>query len=148
MTSDTAVFENHDRLFLTKILGVPRDLSGPTSKQRWIDNYAYRYDAGRVSLREFRFGGEGAGMGGIYNFAPFACQLVQSPYSHMDLCKRIPHDSAGIPANSSIVPGAFALYRRALLQLQLQLPNTIAHHHICKHHTTTPPSYTRRCHHY
>ena len=41
---DTAVFENHDRLFLRDILGVPRE-PGQTaaSNVRWVDNYAYRY---------------------------------------------------------------------------------------------------------
>jgi hypothetical protein len=106
MTNDTAVFENHDRLFLSNILGVPRDIHGVNATQRWVDNYAYRYDAGRVSLRGFRFGGEGGGMAGIFNFAPLACQLVQSPYSHMDLCGRIPHDAQALPPNVSIVPGS------------------------------------------
>ena len=44
--------------------------------------------------------------GGVYNFAPFACQLVQSTYSHMDLCGRIPHDAVVVPPNVSIVPGS------------------------------------------
>ena len=63
-TKDTAVFENHNRLFLSGILGVPRE-TGLTaaSRERWVDNYAYRYDGGRVSMKEFRFGGEGSGLG-------------------------------------------------------------------------------------
>jgi hypothetical protein len=122
MSNHTAVFENHDRLFLSRIVGVPRELNGAASEQRWVDNYAYRYDAGllcgwiitltgwiitvsplasplhpsllplfstcfagRVSFNEFRFGGEGHGLAGVYNFAPFACQLVHSNYSHLDL---------------------------------------------------------------
>lgn len=57
-------------------------------------------------MKQFRFGGEGSGLGGVYNFAPLACQLVQSTYSHMDLCGRIPHDAVVVPPNVSIVPGS------------------------------------------
>jgi hypothetical protein len=106
MRNDSAVFENHDRLFLSNVLGVPRDVGGAAARQRWVDNYAYRYDGGRVSMRGFRFGGEGAGMAAIYNFAPLACELVPSPYSHMDLCGRVPHGAPALPPNVSLVPGA------------------------------------------
>eukprot|EP00040_Diaphanoeca_grandis_P005372 m.32587 g.32587 ORF g.32587 m.32587 type:complete len:543 (+) comp16666_c1_seq2:178-1806(+) len=106
MTNNSAVFENHDRLFLSNILGVPRDLAGAPAQQRWVDNYAYRYDGGRVSMTQFRFGGEGKGMSGVYNFAPFACQEVISQYSHMALCGRIPHTATAVPPNTSIVPGS------------------------------------------
>ena len=56
-------------------------------------------------MRQFRFGGEGSGLGGVFNFAPFACQLVRSNYSHLDLCARLPHDATVLPPNVSIVPG-------------------------------------------
>ena len=106
MTNSTAVFENHDRLFLSNILAVPRETLGGGTQQRWVDNYAYRYDGGRVSLHQFRFGGEGNGLGGIYNFAPFACQLMQSLFSHMMTCGRVNQSVPTIPANVSIVPGS------------------------------------------
>ena len=44
-------------------------------------------------MHGFRFGGEGHGLGGVWNFAPFACDLVQSPYSHLTLCGRVPHNA-------------------------------------------------------
>ena len=104
---DSAVFENHDRLFLKDVLGVPRE-TGHTaaSRQRWVDNYAYRYDGGTLQMRRFRFGGEGSGLGGVFNFAPFACHLVRSNFSHLDLCGRIPHSATVAPPNTSIVPGS------------------------------------------
>ena len=103
MPNDTAVIENHDRLFASHVLGVPRESNGNASKQRWVDNYAFRLGAA-VTLRAFRFGGEGDGMGGVWNFAPFACQLVQSPYSHLDLCARVPHDAPSLPPDVHTVP--------------------------------------------
>ena len=71
-----------------------------------VDNYAYRSGGGTVVARAFRFGGEGNGMGGFWNFSPFACHLVRSPYSHLDLCERIPHNATALPPNTSVIPGS------------------------------------------
>ena len=104
---DSAVFENHDRLFLKDVLGVPRESGhSAASRQRWVDNYAYRSAGGGLQMRRFRFGGEGSGLGGVFNFAPFACHLVRSNFSHLDLCARIPHTAPRAPPNTSIVPGS------------------------------------------
>eukprot|EP00038_Savillea_parva_P013867 m.213055 g.213055 ORF g.213055 m.213055 type:complete len:572 (-) comp26353_c0_seq1:183-1898(-) len=97
MPNDTAVFENHDRLTLSNIVGVPREVNGPTSRQRWVDNYAFRLGGGTVIFDNFRFGGEGHGLGGVYNFVPFACNLTQSPFSHLDLCGRLAHNASSLP---------------------------------------------------
>lgn len=105
MPNDTAVIENHDRLWLSNVLGVPHEVRGAGSLQRWVDNYAFRSEGGRVSMRGFRFGGEGHGLGGVWNFAPFACDLVQSPYTHLTLCGRIPHNATSLPRSTTIVAG-------------------------------------------
>jgi len=105
MPNDTAVIENHDRLWMSNVLGVPHEARGPGSLQRWVDNYAFRSEGGRVSMRGFRFGGEGHGLGGVWNFAPFACDPVQSPYSHLELCGRIPHNATSLPKATTIVAG-------------------------------------------
>ncbi len=107
---DSAVFENHDRLFLSDILGVPRESGhSAAARQRWVDNYVYRSAQGRVGIRQFRFGGEGSGLGGVFNFAPFACQLVQSSFSHLDLCARIPHTATAVPPNVSLSMSAITI---------------------------------------
>lgn len=106
MPNNTAVIENHDRLWMSHVLGVPRETRGAASRQRWVDNYLYRSAGGRISMHAFRFGGEGGGLGGIWNFAPFACELVPSPYSHLELCARIPHNASTLPAATTVVPGA------------------------------------------
>ena len=105
MPNDTAVIENYDRLWMSNVLGVPREVRGGGSRQRWVDNYLFRAEGGRVSMRAFRFGGEGGGMAGIYNFAPFACELVPSPYSHLDVCATIPHNASSLPPNSTVLGG-------------------------------------------
>lgn len=105
MPDDTAVIENHDRLWMSNVLGVPHEVRGPASGQRWVDNYAFRSEGGRVSMRGFRFGGEGHGLGGVWNFAPFACDLVQSPYSHLTLCGRVPHNATVLPPDTHFVAG-------------------------------------------
>lgn len=106
MPNDTAVIENHDRLWLTNVLGVPREVRGASSRQRWVDNYLFRSAGGRLSMRAFRFGGEGSGLGGVWNFAPFACELVASPYSRLDICARIPHGATTLPKTTTILPGS------------------------------------------
>jgi len=86
---------------------VPHELRGPASEQRWIDNYAYRSGGGRISARAFRFGGEGYGLGAVWNFSPFACELVQSPYSHLNLCSRVPHNATlPLPPSVDVIPGS------------------------------------------
>ena len=55
MSNDTAVFENWDRLFLKRILGVPGFAYPPGSNVRWIDNHAYRLSGGWVHAKEVRF---------------------------------------------------------------------------------------------
>ena len=55
MSNDTAVFENWDRLFLKRILGVPGSAYPPGSNVRWIDNHAYRLSGGWVHAKEVRF---------------------------------------------------------------------------------------------
>jgi len=49
MPNDTAVIENHDRLFATNVLGVPHEERGPGSQQRWCAARALR----RNSRRQF-----------------------------------------------------------------------------------------------
>lgn len=107
MPNDTAVFENHDRMVLSHIVGVPREVLGPTTRQRWVDNYAFRLSGNGVALRDFRMGGEGNGLGGIYNFAPFTCILIQSPYSKLDLCGRIPLNASSLPNGTDTEPAGF-----------------------------------------
>jgi hypothetical protein len=101
MPNNTAVFENHDRMTLAHIVGVPQEVSGATTRQRWVDNYAFRLTGNGVMLRDFRMGGEGHGLGGIYNFAPFG------PYSGLDLCGRIPLNSTVLPNGTDIEPAGF-----------------------------------------
>ena len=57
-------------------------------------------------MRDFRFGGEGHGLGGVYNFAPFVCELTPSPYSHLNLCGRIPHNASALPDKTTLAPDA------------------------------------------
>ena len=57
-------------------------------------------------MRAFRFGGEGGGLGGVFNFAPFACELVPSPFSHLDICARVPHNATTLPNGTTILPGS------------------------------------------
>lgn len=58
--SNLAVLENHGVLTCRNIVGVP-NVSG--TDQRWIDNY------GTLSVRNFRFGGEGGGFTPVVNRA-------------------------------------------------------------------------------
>ena len=71
--TDKAIIENHGRLKVSNILGVPQNLlptkSCPSNstKQRWFDNYAHRVDGGMLTIRNFRFGGESMGITAIVN---------------------------------------------------------------------------------
>jgi hypothetical protein len=102
---DKAVIENHDKIFLRDIVGVPcnPNQSNKTDRQssgRWIDNYSHRVDGGMVHARNFRFGGEDGGLLAVKNFAPFICQEVQSVLE-TEMCGRI---NRSLPPNSSLPP--------------------------------------------
>lgn len=63
MPPRTAVLENHDRLFITRMLGVPGNLykqCDPNDRTcpdlRWVDNFSYRTEGGQVIVRDSRFG--------------------------------------------------------------------------------------------
>ena len=87
-----AVIENHDKLFISNILGVPcNDVKPPNaSKQRWIDNYSHRIDGGTVHVKNFRFGGESSGLPALVNFAPYACrEVIQKPDLETEMCGRL-----------------------------------------------------------
>jgi hypothetical protein len=89
---DGAVIENHDKLFIRNILGVPCNRVTPpnASKQRWIDNYSHRIDGGTVHVKNFRFGGESSGLPAIVNFAPYACrEVIEKPDLETEMCGRL-----------------------------------------------------------
>lgn len=66
-----ALFENHDKLILLRMLGVPQPIAG--NDQRWIDNFNHGDQGGVVTARDSRFGGEGGGFTILVNFASFLC---------------------------------------------------------------------------
>jgi hypothetical protein len=66
-----ALFENHDKLILLRMLGVPQPIAG--NDQRWIDNHNHGDQGGVVVARDSRFGGEGGGFTVVVNFASFLC---------------------------------------------------------------------------
>ena len=66
-----ALFENHDRLYLSRMLGVPQPIAG--NDQRWIDNYNHGVLGGTIVARDSRFGGEGGGFTVVVNYASFLC---------------------------------------------------------------------------
>lgn len=66
-----ALFENHDKLILLRMLGVPEPIEG--NDQRWIDNYNHGDQGGVLTARDSRFGGEGGGFTVVVNFASFLC---------------------------------------------------------------------------
>jgi hypothetical protein len=73
MPPNTAVFENWNRLFIKRVVGVPQNYP-PERNVAWIHNHAYRQDGGWIHLSEFRFGDESAcPLANIVNFAPFVC---------------------------------------------------------------------------
>jgi hypothetical protein len=69
----TTAPQNHDKLFLQRMLGVPESGMIPGSDQRWIDNHAHGSTGGQVVARDCRFGGEGGGFTVVLNFASFLC---------------------------------------------------------------------------
>ena len=60
-----SVVENHDKLFVQNILGVPTN-PGETNAtlMSWFGNWAHRVDGGTLHIRNMRFGGEGGGYDG------------------------------------------------------------------------------------
>eukprot|EP01051_Picozoa_sp_SAG22_P017856 SAG22_NODE_2854_length_2155_cov_2.038911_2_plen_213_part_00 len=72
-----ALFENHGKLILNRMLGVPYTHKG--LGQRWIDNWGY------LTARNCRFGGEGGGMTVVHNYASFLCYPC-NPYEGVDVC--------------------------------------------------------------
>ena len=84
------MIENHDKLFIDNILGVPCNTRGNASKMRWIDNFAHRIDGGTVHVKAFRFGGEGAGLPALVNYAPYAClEVLSKPDLETEMCGRL-----------------------------------------------------------
>ena len=61
---DKAIFENHAKMILNRMLGVPAKGDGT---QRWIDNH------GETDAHNCRFGGESGGWAVAVNFISFAC---------------------------------------------------------------------------
>ena len=91
---DKAVIENHDRLFISNICGVPCGDRWNETHTRWIDNYAHRVDGGMVHVKNFRFGGE-AVMPALVNFAPYMClEVLQSPDMETQMCGRVNRSGA------------------------------------------------------
>ena len=97
--ADKAVVENHGRLKVSNILGVPRNLPSScppnSTRQRWFDNYSHRVDGGMLTIRNFRFGGEAMGITAVVNWAPFICAEVVSALE-TELCGRVA-TSGGAP---------------------------------------------------
>jgi hypothetical protein len=92
----TVAFENHDKLHITRMLGVPPHAT-PGRNQRWIDNFADGGgNAGTVVARDARFGGEGGGLPVVFNFASAFCY----PGEGYDDCRPPPPRSA-LPANAT-----------------------------------------------
>ena len=96
--TNMAIIENHDKIMISKILGVPQN-RGETNatRQRWIDNYSHRMDGGTVHVRDVRFGGESSGITALVNFAPYACEEVQSKLE-TEMCGRV-NRSGAIPSS-------------------------------------------------
>jgi hypothetical protein len=95
----TQVFENWDRLFLKRILGVPGYAYAPEQQLRWIDNHAFRLSGGWVHAKEVRFGDEGGcAMNALKNFAPHLCIALDSgvPADGDKLC--------GVPPTHTTLP--------------------------------------------
>jgi hypothetical protein len=78
-TGARGVIENHDKLFLRDILGVPCNKKGNAaqphipSETYWIGNHGFTH------AHNFRFGGEMGGFLPVMNFAPFMCHEVLGP---------------------------------------------------------------------
>jgi hypothetical protein len=104
-----SVVENHDKLFVSNILGVPTN-PGETNAtlMSWFANYAHRVDGGTLHVRNMRFGGEGGGLTAVVNFAPYSC-FEQMSELETEMCGRVPHSGGPLPphmrgaAGSSII---------------------------------------------
>lgn len=84
-----AIFENHGKLILNRMLGVPGVVVG--SDQRWIDNWGY------VTARGCRFGGEGGGMQIVVQKTSFLCEKT-APTS---ACNETPSPRGPYPSAST-----------------------------------------------
>eukprot|EP01052_Picozoa_sp_SAG31_P008605 SAG31_NODE_437_length_15714_cov_8.527344_14_plen_335_part_00 len=78
-SSNKAIVENHGKLHMVRVLGVPHVIAG--MKQRWVDNYAF------VTLVDSRFGGEFGGMTIVINYASFVCTPYSNYQGHVDGCE-------------------------------------------------------------
>eukprot|EP01043_Picozoa_sp_COSAG02_P016495 COSAG02_NODE_728_length_17995_cov_52.042244_1_plen_565_part_00 len=78
-SSNKAIVENHGKLHMVRVLGVPHVIPG--MKQRWIDNHAF------VTLVDSRFGGEFGGMTIVINYASFVCTPYSNYQGHADGCE-------------------------------------------------------------
>ena len=90
---DKAAIENHDKIFLRDIVGVPcnpnqKNATDRESSGRWIDNFSHRVGGGTVHATNVRFGGEDGGLTAVKNFAPYICQEVQSKLE-TEMCGRV-----------------------------------------------------------
>jgi hypothetical protein len=71
---DKAVFENHDKLILLRMVGVPAGNRIANNKNRWIDNGpSLGKPEGLLVARDCRFGGEAGGMTILINRVSFMC---------------------------------------------------------------------------
>lgn len=130
--SGKAVFENHDRLFLRDVLGVPGAAYAPNANARWVDNFSHRLSGGWVHMKEVRFGDEmGCAMAAVLNFAPHVCESVPSRWDSDLLCGRPPADR---PANvtsgwaSIIIEGGYLCAAGSMNQSDiylLEVPNLL-----------------------
>ena len=67
-----AIFENHDKLTLLRLVGVPQPQAGHNS--RWIDNGPGKGNPSALLVaRDCRFGGEAGGMTVVVNRQSFLC---------------------------------------------------------------------------
>jgi hypothetical protein len=93
-----ALFENHAKLILNRMLGVPYTKKG--LGQRWIDNWGY------LTARNCRFGGEGGGMTIVHNKASFICYPC-NPYEGVEVCPAMKPDNGtcwAVPPNVGPFP--------------------------------------------
>ena len=100
-----SVIENHGRLHVDNILGVPQNMgmghnnmgnTSNASRNRWFDNYSHRIDGGILQIRGFRFGGEREGITAVVNYAPFVCKTIQSAWEEQ-MCGRVARGGEALP---------------------------------------------------
>ena len=100
-----SVIENHGRLHVENILGVPQNQgqghdnmshTSNASLNRWFDNYSHRIDGGLLHIRGFRFGGEREGITAVVNYAPYVCETIQSTWEEQ-MCGRVDRGGRALP---------------------------------------------------